>query len=391
VITRRVEAAIARDLQRKMVLLSGPRQCGKTTLAQARVEAEQGAYYSWDAFQDRLAIQKRALDFDARLWVFDELHKFRRWRALLKELVDAERRRRFILVTGSARLDLYGRGGDSLQGRYLPHHLHPITFSELCGAPFESVRDLSELPHAVPHRELTDLIMLGGFPEPLLSGSEREAARWRLAYGERLVREEVSSLEQVREIERMELLYERLSDVAGGVLSINALREDLEVAFETARTWLAILERLDAIFRIAPYGPPRIKSVKKEQKIYFWDWARCGSEAARLENMVALHLLRAVDWARDVEGEKLQLRYFRTRAGHEVDFVLLRAGKPWVAIEVKTSDSELAPSLRYFAERARPVLALQAVLNHPRERRLEDIGKTQVRVISVARLLANLP
>jgi predicted AAA+ superfamily ATPase len=391
VISRRIAGPIAQDLQRKMLLLSGPRQCGKTTLAQACVKTEQGAYYSWDALQDRLAIQNRALDFDARLWVFDELHKFRRWRGLLKELVDAERGRRAILVTGSARLDLYGRGGDSLQGRYLPHHLHPITYSELAAVPFESIMELPELPRAAPRRELVDLLALGGFPEPLLSGSQREAARWRLAYGERLVREDVSSLERIRELERMELLYERLSDVAGGVLSINALREDLEVAFETVRSWLAILERLDAIFRISPYGPARIKSVKKEQKVYFWDWARCSSAGAQLENMVALHLLRAVDWARDVEGEKLQLRYFRTRAGHEVDFVLLRASKPWIAIEVKTSGSDLAPSLRYFCERIRPAFAFQAVLDEPRERRLEDIGKTQVRVISVARLLANLP
>jgi predicted AAA+ superfamily ATPase len=387
---RRITAHLQRDLARKMILLSGPRQCGKTTLAQNLLATVSGAYYSWDSLSDRLAIQKRKLDFEARLWVFDELHKFRRWRALLKELVDAERSRRGILVTGSARLDLYGRGGDSLQGRYLAHHLHPFTYSELAGIPFDSTLDLPELARD-PARELDDLLQLGGFPEPLLQGSAREAGRWRLTYGERLVREEVASLEQVREMERLELLYERLSDVAGGVLSINSLREDLEVAFETVRNWLAILERLDAIFRVSPYGPPRIRSVKKEPKVYFWDWPRCATEGARLENMVALHLLRAVDWARDVEGEKMQLRYFRTPSGHEVDFVLLRAGKPWIAVEVKASDSDLAPSLRYFSERAQPALALQAVLQKPRERRLPDIGKTRVRVISVARLLANLP
>ena len=393
-ISRRLTEPLTRDLGRKMVLLSGPRQCGKTTLALELVERLGGAYYSWDVLATRLAIQKRQLDAGAKLWAFDELHKHRRWRGLLKELVDTERRRRQILVTGSARLDLYGRGGDSLQGRYLPHHLHPITYSELTGLPFSGIAALPQLAVSPPRDdgELDQLLRLGGFPEPLLAGSDADAVRWRMAYGERLVREEVSSLEQVRELDRLELLYDRLSDIAGGVLSLNALREDLEVAFETVRSWVAILERLDAVFRVAPFGPASIKSVKKEQKLYFWDWARCASEAARLENMIALHLLRAVDWAHQVEGQKLQLRFFRTRTGHEVDFVLVRGGKPWIAIEVKTSEVQLAPSLRYFTERLQPALALQVVLQPGgRERRLENIGKSEVRVISVARLLANLP
>ncbi|MFZ5469054.1 MAG: ATP-binding protein [Myxococcota bacterium] len=390
-IERRIRGQLAADLAKKMVLLSGPRQCGKTTLVQALAAAGGGAYYNWDAAPDRLAIQKRALDFDRGLWVFDELHKFRRWRSFLKDLSDSYGRRKRILVTGSARLELYGRGGESLQGRYYGHHLHPVTFSELHGLPFQTVRSVPALGTDPRRLPLDDLLMLGGFPEPLLSGSEHEAARWRLAYGERLVREEVASLEQVREIERIELLYDRLSDVAGGILSINSLREDLEVSFETVRSWIGILERLDALFRVPPYGPPRVRSVKKEQKVYFWDWSRCTSAGARFENLVATHLLRAVDWAADVEGEKLSLRFFRHREGHEVDFVLLRAGKPWLAIEAKLTDDSLAPGLRYFSQRAQPAFAFQVVLEGAHERRLPDIGRTEVRVIGATRLLANLP
>lgn len=390
-IARRLETVVAKDLERKMVLLSGPRQCGKTTLARSFVTAQRGEYYSWDAAADRLALQKLELDFGSPLWVFDEIHKFRRWRGLLKELSDTYRGRIRMLVTGSGRLDLYGRGGDSLQGRYFPHHLHPITFSELHGLSFGTVGALPDLPNDGGAHGLEDLLRLGGFPEPLLSGSEREAARWRLSYGERLMREDVASLEQVREIERLELLYDRLTDIAGGILSINSLREDLEVAFETVRAWIGILERLDAVFRVAPYGPPGIKSVKKEQKLYFWDWARCGSEGARFENLIALHLLRAVDWARDVEGEHLQLRYFRHRAGQEVDFVLLRNRRPWLAIEVKLGTSDVAPALRYFAERAQPAFAFQVGGADTKERRHKDIGRTVVRTVRAARFLANLP
>jgi predicted AAA+ superfamily ATPase len=388
---RRVLTAVAADIQKKMVVLSGPRQCGKTTVAKRLLVDQPGKYYNWDAAPDRLTIQKRRLDFDSKLWIFDELHKFRRWRAFLKDLTDSYGREHPILVTGSAKLELYGRGGDSLQGRYFPHHLHPVTFSELHGLPFTETSHIVELPLAPPKTSLHDLLTLGGFPEPLFSGSERSAARWRLAYAERLMRDEVTSLEQVREIERMELLYDRLSEVAGGVVSTNSLREDLDVAFETVRSWLAIFERLDAIFRLSPYGPPQVKSVKKEQKLYFWDWPRCASEGARFENMIAMHLLRAIDWAADIEGERLHLRYFRHREGHEVDFVVLRQKKPWLAIEAKLSDGELAPSLRYFVERVQPPFAIQVVLNSSRERRIPDIGRTRVRIVSAARLLANLP
>ena len=379
------------DLPQKMVLLSGPRQCGKTTLVRGLVETRGGRYYSWDKPADRLSIQKRQLDLEGTFWAFDELHKFRRWRAFLKDLSDSFGRDRQILVTGSARLELYGHGGDSLQGRYLPHHLHPLTFAELCGLPFGAINRIPQLDTPAPGREIGDLLRLGGFPEPLLAGSDRGAARWRLAYGARLVEEEVASLEQVREIERLELLFDRLGEVAGGVLSINSLREDLEVAFETVRSWMAILERLDAVFRLSPYGGPRLKAVKKEQKLYFWDWARCASEGARFENMLALHLLRAVHWAADVEGEKLQLRYFRHRNGLEVDFVVLRGRRPWLAIEATLSDSNLAAGLRYFVERTQPDFAFQVVLRDARERRLPAIGPTRVEVVSAARFLANLP
>lgn len=391
-IERRARGPIRQDLAKKMVLLSGPRQCGKTTLVQSLTDDAGGLYLNWDDPADRKLIQAGAIDLDAPLWTFDELHKHRRWRGLLKGLYDKHHRDHRILVTGSARLELYGRGGDSLQGRYHAHRLHPLTASEIAARPLVALAEIPELPATpIPTDVLDDLLALGGFPEPFLSGSAKEAARWRIGYGDRLVQEEVRDLERIRELDRLELLYDRLGTVAGGVLSINALREDLEVAFETVRAWIAALERLEAVFRVPPFGPPRIKTVKKEQKLYFWDWPRAESEGARFENLVAMHLLRLVHWVRDVEGVVLDLRYFRTRAGHEVDFVILRDRKPWLAIETKLTQGPIESGLRYLLERFPIPHAFQVHAKGGRESRAEMIGKTRVRHVSAARLLASLP
>lgn len=325
---------VRQDLSRKMVLMAGPRQVGKTTLALSLPGAREG-YLSWDVAEHRERILKRQLP-PSRLWIFDEIHKYRSWRNWLKGLYDVRRVGQQILVTGSARLDFYRFGGDSLQGRYHLLRLHPFSAQELA----------IHTPAA-----LRDLLKLGGFPEPFLSGSEVEARRWSREYRNRLVREDVAGLERVQDLGNLELLALRLPELVGSPLSVNALREDLQISHKTAESWLRVLERLYAIFRLSPLGGPRIRAVKKVQKHYQFDWSLVPAQPARFENMIASHLLKWVHFEQDAQGRDLELRYFRDSDGREVDFVVVEGRQPVMFVECKWAESEVDKSLRYLKVR----------------------------------------
>jgi len=328
---RYLQGQVEIDLERKMVFVAGPRQVGKTTLARSLAGASRG-YLNWDVPEHRSRILRGELP-SAPLWVFDEIHKYRRWRAFLKGLYDARQKSQRILVTGSARLDLYRYGGDSLQGRYHLLRLHPLSAKEV------GVRST---------QDLRELLVLGGFPEPFLGGSAREARRWSREYRTRLVREEVAGLERVQDLDTLELLAARLPELVGSPLSLNALREDLQVSHRAVANWLAIFERLYAVFRLAPFGSPRVRAVKKEQKHYHFDWSVVPEEPARFENLVASHLLKWVHFEQDTQGRDLDLRYFRDTDGREVDFVVVDRRSPILLVECEWGDQPLDKSLRYL-------------------------------------------
>ena len=330
-LARYLAPQVRADLGRKMVFLAGPRQVGKTTLARGLPGAS-GSYLNWDVAADRERILRGELPA-GRLWVLDEIHKYRRWRNYLKGLYDGRPRGQRILVTGSARLDLYRFGGDSLQGRYHMLRLHPLSLAELA----KGRRDA-----------FAQLLRLGGFPEPFLAGSETYARRWSRDYRARLVQDDIASLERIQDLGHLELLMLRLPDLVGAPLSINALREDLQVSHKAVAAWLDALERLYAIFRLAPLGSPRIRAVSKARKHYQLDWSLIADEPRRFENLVACHLLKWVHYQQDVAGLDLELRYFRDTDGREVDFVITAAGKPVRLVECKWSDAEVDPSLRYL-------------------------------------------
>ena len=368
VIARYLASQVLDDLHRKMVFVAGPRQVGKTTLAKGLPGAPAG-YLNWDVRADRDRILRQEL-LPSGFWVFDEIHKYRQWRNYLKGVYDARPAGQRILVTGSGRLDLYRFGGDSLQGRYSMMRLHPFSVAEL------GLRRQDEV---------LDLVRLGGFPEPWLSGSDRQARRWSRNYRSRLIEEEVGGVEGIRDLGQLELMMLSLPERVASPLSINALSEDLQVSHRTAAAWLGAAERLYAIFRLAPFGSPGIRAVRKQQKHYHLDWTLPPENGPRFENFVACHLLKWVHWRQDIEGEDLELRYLRDRDGHEVDFVVTTGRKPQLLVECKWSDAPVARSLRYFKRKFPQVEAWQVSATGTKDYRTPD----GIRVAPALALLSN--
>lgn len=327
------------DLKEKMVFLSGPRQVGKTTLALNILGGDESdpAYFNWDDEGDQRRLLNQEFPPDQRLIVFDEIHKYRRWRNFLKGLYDKTKGRRQYLVTGSARLDLYRRGGDALTGRYHFYQLHPFSLCEL---------------DPKCHRSAAEsLLKFGGFPEPLFSESERKLRRWHMERKTQVLRDDLRDLERVEELVLISRLADHLPNIVGSPLSVNSLREDLQVAHSTVNNWLSILERLFVIFRIAPFGSSRIRAVKKEMKAYLWDWSLVSNPGARFENLVASQLLKYCHFLENTEGYDMELRYIRDTDKREVDFVVLRDRTPLFAVECKLDASSVPPAVPYFAER----------------------------------------
>lgn len=334
-VTRYLTPQVKHDLPLKMVFVGGPRQVGKTTLAKSLLLDDKKGYLNWDVPEQRECILKRELPVTP-LWVFDEIHKYRLWRNYLKGIYDVKQAHQEILVTGSARLDYYRFSGDSLQGRYHYLRLHPLSLAEL---------------KSNTQQNLLDLLKLGGFPEPFFSGSAVESKRWSREYRTRLIREDMVQLERVHDLGTIELLALRLPELVGSPLSINALREDLQVSHKAVSTWLQILERLYAIFRIPPFGSPKIRAVKKEQKHYQFDWTLVKEDSLRFENLVACALLKWCHYQQDALGEEIDLRYFRDVDNREVDFVVVSERRPLMFIECKWNDAPISAALKYLKTR----------------------------------------
>jgi uncharacterized protein len=344
---------ILKDLKKKMVFVGGPRQVGKTTLAKSILTESylQGRYFNWDYDEDRRDIIRERWHDQDTLLIFDELHKYPHWKNWIKGIYDISSNRHSFLVTGSARLDVYRRGGDSMLGRYHYWRLHPFT--------------LDECPSAIkPQEAFQRLMTVGGFPEPFLDGDEKEARRWRRERFDRVLREDIRDLESIRNIQMLGLFLDLLRHRVGGIITLSNLAADIQISPKTAKAWLELLERMYLVFIVRPYTRSLPRAVQKPPKVYFFDNADViGDDGARFENLVATHLLKRIHFMEDCEGHRCELRYIRDKEGREVDFIILKDGKIQELIEAKYANKNIARPLHYYADRLKPERATQIVAN----------------------------
>jgi predicted AAA+ superfamily ATPase len=357
---------------RQMALVSGPRQVGKTTVCRALSDH----YLNWDNPDDRRILlagparvaETAGLDrlrAATPVITLDELHKYAKWKSWLKGLFDSYGDRARFIVTGSSRLDVFKRGGDSLMGRYFLYRMHPWSVAECVStAPPEApVRP----PAPVSGEDWEALRVHGGFPEPFLKRDPRFTRRWRALRHEQLAREDLRDVTRVQELGTMELLMQLLAERSGGQLVYARLAREIGVTIDTVKRWIDLLERLHYGFLIRPWFKNVTKALVKEPKWFLRDWSGCEDAGARSETLVACHLLKAVEGWNDLGLGRFELRYLRDKLQREVDFLIVRERKPWCLVEVKTGDTKLSPWLAHFQSETGAPHALQVVMDLPFE------------------------
>ena len=384
----------------KIALLSGPRQCGKTTLARMLLRKRgAGSYHNWDQREFRRvwattpsALVQPAAGRAPPLVVLDEIHKDRLWKRTLKGIYDTLEFPCDILVTGSARLNVYRRGSDSLLGRHYHFCLHPFSLREMertdvpePRAVLESLSSRAGGPSRRAEENLAALMAYGPFPEPLLAQDARRANVWRRAREQAVIREDLRDLSRLPDLGRLELMTALLPERVGAPFSIASLREDLEVSFDTVNRWRRYLQELYYLFEIKPYARRISRSLRREGKAYLWDYGAVRNEAARLENLVACHLLKTCNyWSETGEGS-FDLHFLRNKEKQELDFLVVRDGVPWLPVEVKYGDTEPSPNWRKFVGQLPCKLGLQLV-RRPTWK-VHEFGGTKVIVAGVAEAL----
>jgi len=387
-IKRYLTEQIVVDLKEKIVLVSGPRQVGKTTLAQiiGKEHFKSFSYFNWDYQPDRKKIVNLELPAESGLIIFDELHKYKNWKSYIKGIFDKYKGYFSLMVTGSAKMDIYRKGGDSLYGRYYHYRLHPLSLNEILGLT-KKINVFSNLQFSFNKKtkEVLDLLLkFGPFPEPFLKKDENHWRRWQGEKLDTLIREEIRDLTVIYDLSNLQVLVEILPKKVGAPLSVNNLREDLETTHKTLANYLKILELFYFHFRIYPYSKKISRALKKMAKLYLWDWSILENEGEKFENLIASHLLKFVDFFQDSQGQRISLHYLRDTQGREVDFLLTVDDKPWFAVETKAEDENIA-NLLYFGERLKIPFLYQLVLESG-----IDYFKNGVRIISADKFLTGL-
>ncbi len=356
--------------QRQMAFVSGPRQVGKTTTCRGHADV----YVNWDNEDDReqvLAgpahlIEIRELDrlsSDVPRLLFDELHKYPRWKQFLKGFFDVYADQVRIVVTGSSRMDVYRRGGDSLMGRYFPYRMHPFSIAEILHKKLPDPKQIIRPPKKVKAIDFDALWQHGGYPEPFLKRDRRFSRRWQSLRMEQLIREDVRDLTQIQQLDQLQMLVKFLADRSAHQLIYGNLARDVRVSVDTVRRWVDVLQSLHLGFLVRPWFKNVTRSLRKEPKWFLRDWASVEDPGDKAETFVACHLLKAVEGWNDMGLGRFELGYLRDKEKREVDFLVTNGGKAWFLVEVKQSDQKISKSLEYFQHQLEAPLAFQVVLD----------------------------
>jgi uncharacterized protein len=358
------------ERNRQMALISGPRQVGKTTTCRGLSTA----YVNWDNSDQRRWIQRgpsavaeaiglEQLQKRPQRIVFDELHKYAKWKSFLKGFFDTYGENVQIMVTGSSRLDVFRRGGDSLMGRYFLYRMHPWSVAECLHTelPSKPVRPALSIADA----DWQALLEHGGFPEPFLKRDARFTRRWRSLRRDQLVREDVREVAQVQDLGALETLTLLLAERTAQQLVYASLSQQLGVSVDTVRRWVDLLSRLHYGFLVRPWFNNVSKALRKEPKWFLRDWSGVAERGARAETLVACHLLKAVEGWTDLGLGEFELRYVRDKLKREVDFLVVNDGKPWLLVEVKTAETKLSSALGHFQMETKAIHAFQVVMDLP--------------------------
>ena len=355
---------------RQMAFVAGPRQVGKTTTCRRHADE----VLNWDNADDRAVIlagpaataQRLALErLRSRppVTLIDEIHKFGRWKAFLKGFFDTYGERSRLIVTGSSRLDIYRRGGDSLMGRYLLYRMHPFTVGEIVDQRLPDEERIVRAPRRIADGEWMALWEHGGFPEPFTKRDRRFTRRWAALRRQQLVREDIRDLTHIHELSQIEALVLYLESHSGDQVIYSTLAGVVGVSVDTARRWVATLAGFYLGFTLQPWFTNVARSLRKEPKWFLRDWSLVADAGKRAETFVACHLLKAVEGWTDLGLGEFRLAYLRDKGKREVDFIVIRDGRPWFLVEVKQSDTQLQAALGHFQRQLGAPQAFQVVID----------------------------
>lgn len=370
---RYLKKVILADVHKKIVLITGPRQVGKTTLSKTLVKDYE--YLNYDNVADRKKIHKSDLNFEKTNYILDELHKMKNWKRWLKGHYDTRKNQQIILVTGSARIETYKKMGDSLAGRYYQYRLFPLDVKEIVNS-LKMKADTA----------LDSLLEYSGFPEPFLSGSKSEYGKWQKTHQDIILRQDLLESESVQNIKSVELLIELMTERVASPISYNSLREDIGTDDKSIKRWCNLLEDFYVMFKVQPYFSRTQSAIKKAPKYYFFDLPRVVGAGARFENLIALSLYKEISYRNDSQGENYSLHYMRNKNQKEVDFVVCKNKKPVAMIEAKLSDNNLDTAFAIFQKQTGEIAKYILIKNLKKNTILKD----GTQVISAAEWLAQM-